>query len=35
MERALSDRTMRAAIIEGPGVIKVADRAYPIVGGRA
>ena len=31
MERALSDRTMRAAIIEGPGAIKVADRAYPIV----
>jgi len=31
VERALSDRTMRAAIIEGPGAIKVADRAYPIV----
>jgi threonine dehydrogenase-like Zn-dependent dehydrogenase len=31
MELALSDRTMRAAIIEGPGAIKVADRAYPIV----
>jgi threonine dehydrogenase-like Zn-dependent dehydrogenase len=30
MARALSRRTMRAVIIEAPGVIKVEDRAYPV-----
>jgi threonine dehydrogenase-like Zn-dependent dehydrogenase len=28
--RAPSDRTMRAALIEAPGEIKVGDRAYPV-----
>jgi threonine dehydrogenase-like Zn-dependent dehydrogenase len=31
MARAVSDRTMRAAIIEAPGAIKVGDRPYPVV----
>ena len=31
MARTLSDRTMRAAIIEAPGAIRVGDRPYPVV----
>lgn len=31
MARALSDRTMRAAIIEAPGAIKIEDRPYPVL----
>ena len=31
MARARPDRTMRAAIIEAPGEIKVGDRPYPVV----
>jgi threonine dehydrogenase-like Zn-dependent dehydrogenase len=31
MARPLSDRTMRAAIIEAPGEIAVGDRPYPVV----
>jgi threonine dehydrogenase-like Zn-dependent dehydrogenase len=31
MMRAPSDRTMRAALIEAPGALKVGDRPYPVV----
>jgi threonine dehydrogenase-like Zn-dependent dehydrogenase len=32
MVRARPGRTMRAAIIEGPGEIRIGDRPYPVVG---
>lgn len=31
MMRARADRTMRAALIEAPGEIRVSDRPYPVI----